>query len=47
LIYQGSTIDVYGWARQGDPSAPDAFKIIAGTIGSGGFAFTVNMERAG
>lgn len=47
LIYQSTPIDVYGWARQGDPTAPDAFKIIAGTIGSGGFAFTVNMERAG
>ena len=46
LIYT-TPIDVYGWARQGDPLAPDAFKVIAGTIGSGGFAFTVNMERAG
>ena len=46
LIYT-DPIDVYGWARQGDEAAPDSFKIIAGTIGSGGFAFTVNMERAG
>ena len=47
LIYQATPIDVYGWARQGDPSAPDTFQIIAGTIGSGGFAFTVNLSRAG
>lgn len=46
LIYT-SPIDVYGWARQGDPLAPDTFQIIAGTIGSGGFAFTVNLNRAG
>lgn len=47
LIYQSTPIDVYGWARQGDPLAPDTFQIIAGTIGSGGFAFTVNLNRAG
>ncbi len=47
LIYDDTPIDVYGWARQGDPAAPDAFQIIAGTIGSGGFAFTVNLQRAG
>ena len=46
LIYT-TPIDVYGWARQGDPTAPDTFQIIAGTIGSGGFAFTVNLARAG
>ena len=47
LIYQGTPIDVYGWARQGDPAAPDTFQVIAGTIGSGGFAFTVTLSRAG
>lgn len=45
LVYQGSSIDVVGWVRQGDEAAPDTWQPISGTIGSGGFSFSINLVR--
>jgi len=45
LVYQGSTIDVVGWVRQGKETAPDIWQPISGTIGSGGFSFSINLTR--
>lgn len=45
LVYQGTPIDVIGWVRQGDEAAPDTWRTIAGTIGAGGFSFSVTLER--
>ena len=43
LVYT-SDIDVRGWVRHGDASGVDKFVPISGTIGSGGFSFSVTME---
>lgn len=47
LIYNDTPIDVIGWVRQGDESAPDGWQPIAGQIGSGGFSFSVTLTREG
>ena len=44
LIYT-SNISVVGWVRQGDEAAPDVWQAIAGTIGSAGYSFSVNLAR--
>lgn len=45
LVYDGTPIDVGGWIRQGDESAPDAFIPISGQIGAGGFQFAETLSR--
>jgi len=44
LIYQGSTIDVVGWVRHGDPAAPNKPVPISGTIGPSGLNLTVTLD---
>ncbi len=44
LIYQGSTIDVVGWVRHGDPAAPNKPVPISGTIGTAGLSLTVTLD---
>ena len=45
LIYQGAPIDVIGWIRQGDSTAPDSFVPINGQITAGGFQFSGILNR--
>ncbi len=45
LIYNDTPIAVIGWVRQGDEAAPDLWQPISGTIGSGGFSFSITLAR--
>ena len=47
LIYNDTPIAVIGWVRQGDEAAPDLWQVISGTIGSGGFSFSITLTREG